>query len=424
MKMTKTFAALGILGAALLAFASCKDSSGDALITGADSGSGVPQKYALKLTVDATGDKIKVGDKALIDSNLETTETIIADDASTGDADLKLSKTGKRAFNEITGGFNNTEGFRTNIVLDLKEGTWKNSTSGRTAGAGMLFDFNKYENDTYDFFFLSFKPVFGGSGGAFSGVTCYFERYSGVKKTKSGIYSGHAAAGALGCNYTQEVNTKNPSTTQPVANPDYTLKTVGTWYEELYEPSADATCKQNLSSVTDYVYDSTAGTVVIGVDVKQLEKGVYTVRIGKISYTVGDTSETAQEFKPSIFKQSWHTRFAPGTTMGEGGETSAKTGASGYIPNYTKWTHIKSDDKDTNLKGGVLVYGFAPYGTKPVASYYTCNTQLRSGQTDSGDNTRYDYVGDWNVANELNEDGVQSKVFYEEGNVIQEYVYY
>ena len=416
--MTKTFAALGILGAALFAFAACNDSSGDALITGAPSASGVPTKYALQLTVDSTGSNIKVGDKAITDSNggddtTDTTGTIIADDATEGEAELKLSATGKRAFKEITAGLNNTEGFRTNIVLDLKNGTWKNGS--RTAGTGFLFDFNQYKDaqskKIYDFFFLSFKPVFGGENGAFSGVTCFFERYSGVKKYKEGIYSGHDAASALGDNYV-------PTDTN------------GTWDQtKIYTAADKKTWSKSLSSTNDYIYNSTEQTVTIGVDVKQQEKGVYTVRIGKIRYTVGDgTSETTQEFTPSAFKQSWHTYFTAGTTMGKGGETSTKTGDTGYIKNgstnYLNWTHVDKDNKDTNLKGGVLVYGFAPYGTKPVACYYTCNTQLSSGQTDDGNNTRYDFVGDWNRANELDTGAGNSSVIYEEGNVIHEYYYY
>lgn len=109
--------------------------------------------------------------------------------------------------------------------------------------------------------------------------------------------------------------------------------------------------------------------------------------------------------------------------MGKGGETSTKTGDSGYIKNYLNWTHVVKDDKDSNLKGGVLVYGFAPYGTKPVAAYYTCNTKLSSNTTDNTA-SQHDYVGDWNVANTLDADGVTDKIFYEEGNVVHEYIYY
>ena len=143
MKLTKTLAALGILGAALLAFASCKDSSGEGKTTGYIPG--VPAKYALQMTVDASEGNIKVGDDALVDSNADTTKKIIADDATEGEEELKLSKTGKRFFKEISAGLNNTEGFRTNIFLNVKDGTWHNSTSKRTAGAGMLFDFNEYK---------------------------------------------------------------------------------------------------------------------------------------------------------------------------------------------------------------------------------------------------------------------------------------
>ncbi len=415
MKLTKTLAALGILGAALLAFASCKDTSGEGKTTGYVSG--VPAKYALQMTVDATEGKIKVGDDALVDSNADTLKKIIADDATEGEEALKLSKTGKRFFKEISAGLNNTEGFRTNIVLNVKDGTWTNATSGRTAGAGMLFDFNKY-NDAYDFFFLSFKPTI--ADGKISSITAYFERYSEVKKTKEGIYSGHTAASALGSNYIQETNSYVDSKDGPADNSkDYTLKTVGKWLDTLYNPVAGATCKKVLAKGTDYYLDAD-GNAIIGVDVKQITKGVYTVRIGKINYLVGDA---AQEFSPSAFKQTWQTTFTGGTKMGEGGETSAKTGDSGYIKDYANWTHVDKNDKDSNLKGGVLVYGFAPYGTKPVAVYYTCNTKLDSNTADS-DTSRYDYVGDWNVANTLDADGVTDKIFYEEGNVVHEYIYY
>ncbi len=417
MKLTKTLAALGILGAALLAFASCKDSSGDGNTTGAISG--VPEKYALQMTVD--GNSIKVGDEALIASNADDKKPIIADDATEGEEELKLSKTGKRFFKEISAGFNNTEGFRTNIVLNVKDGTWYNSTSKRTAGAGMLFDFNEYKvgsDKTYDFFFLSFKPTI--SAGKIAGVTAYFERYSKVKKTKEGIYSGHTAASALGSNYIQETNSYVDSEDGPADNnKDYTLKTVGKWLDTLYNPVAGATCRKVLAKDTDYYLDAD-GNAIIGVDVKQMTKGVYTVRIGKINYLVGDA---AQEFSPSAFKQTWQTTFTGDTKIGEGGETSAKTGASGYIKDYLNWTHVDKNDKDSNLKGAVLVYGFAPYGTKPVAAYYTCNTKLGSNTEDST-TSRYDYVGDWNVANTLDADGVTDKIFYEEGNVVHEYIYY
>lgn len=283
MKMTKTIAALGILGAALLAFASCKDTSGDGNTSGAPSGSFVPEKYALQMTVDATGNEIKVNDNAINDSNGDDSavskilpDTDDGKTTSTGH-ETERQRCGKRFFHEISGGFNNTEGFRTNIVLS-KDGTWVNSdvltASGkpRTAGAGMLFDFNEYKvgNDkTYDFFFLSFQPTI--SNGAITGVTAYFERYSGVKKTKEGIYSGHKAAKALGSNYI-------PTD----AN--------GTWDESLYTPDQEKTWKATLAKDTDWYIDND-GNAIIGVDVKQLEKGVYTIRIGKITYDVGGTAQ-------------------------------------------------------------------------------------------------------------------------------------
>lgn len=400
MKITKTLAILCVLGAGLLAFTSCKDTSGDGKTSAADSAAGVAEKWALKMEVDATGDEIKVGGKAIIDSNEGTEDTIEEDtDAGkttpTGHA-LQRQRCGKRSFKEITGGFNNTEGFRTNIVLKIKDGTkavkWCNpevkTASGkpRTAGAGMIFDFNQYEKvagtKTYDFFFLSFKPTI--SGDAITGVTCFFERYSGVKKYKEGIYSSHAAASALGKNYIQTA--------------------VGTWDNTLYDVEADKTYSKDLTKGTDYYLDS-EGSAVIGVDVKQIEKGEYTVRIGKISYKVKDVDT---EFTASNFKQSWKTTFTAGTTMGKGGD---KAGTSS-IEGYTNWTHVKKDDTTSNLKGGVMVYGFAPYGTNPVAAYYTCNTKLASNTAET-EGSGTDYVGDWNRAKDINDDGV-----------VYEYVYY
>ncbi len=427
MKLTKTLAALGILGAALLAFASCKDTSGEGKTTGYVSG--VPAKYALQMTVDATGNNIEVGKKAITDSNGDdnaVTEILADTDegkTTTTGHEAERQRCGKRFFKEISAGLNNTEGFRTNIVLNVKDGTWRSSDTGRTAGAGMLFDFNEYKvgNDkTYDFFFLSFKPVFNDKGTAITDVTAYFERYSGVKKYKEGIYSSHAAASALGSNYIQETESYVDTEEGPAdSSKDYTLKTVGKWLDTLYKPVAGATCKKKLTKDKDYYLDAD-GNFIIGVDVKQITNGVYKVRIGKINYLVGDA---AQEFSPSAFKQTWQTTFTGNTKMGEGGETSTKTGASGYIKDYLNWTHVDKNDKDSNLKGGVLVYGFAPYGTKPVAVYYTCNTKLGSNTADS-DTSRYDYVGDWNVANTLDADGVTDKIFYEEGNVVHEYIYY
>lgn len=403
MKITKTLALLCVLGAGLLAITSCKDVSGDGKTTGATEG--VNEKWALQMTVDATGDQIKVGDKAITDANggtddTDTTGIIIADDDTTGDANLKLSQTGKRFYKEITPGFNNTEGFRTNIVLNVKDGIWQNANKTRTAGAGMLFDYNEYEKvagtKTYDFFFLSFKPEFSDAG-AITKVKCYFERYSGVKKTKKGVYSGHAKAAAIGNNYIQETNKYTTTADTPIADADYTLKTFGKWLQTLYEPAAEATCYKYLTKDTDY-YLNTDGNAVIGVDVKQLEKGEYTVRIGKISYKVKDE---ATEFTPSNFKESWKTTFTAGTTMGKGGD---KAGTS-CITGYENWTHVKKDDKKTNLKGGVMVYGFAPYGTKPVASYYTCNTKLASDTADT-EGSGTDFVGDWSRVNDVNDDGI------------------
>ncbi|MCR5047254.1 MAG: hypothetical protein K6A42_11820 [Treponema sp.] len=413
MKLTKTLAALCVMGGALLAFSACKDSSGDGNTSGAPSDSGVSRKYALQMTLDATGDNIKVGGKAINDSNGDSsavsdirTDTEEGKTDSSGEHASELQRCGKRYFEEISAGFNNTEGFRTNIVLDVKNGTWVNSgvtTNGnpRTAIAGMLFDFNKYKDaqdkDIYDFFYLAFKPTIGANG--ITGVTAFFERYSGVKKTDKGIYTSDKAASALGSNYIPtDVN--------------------GTWDDTLYTPDQNKTWSKTLQN-TDW-YKDNDGNAIIGVDVKQIEKGVFTVRIGKISYTVG---ETAQPFTPSIFKQTWQTTFAGGTTMGKGGETSTKTGDSGYIKDYLNWTHVEKNNKDSNLKGGVLVYGFAPYGTRPIACYYTCNTKLTSNTADNT-TSRYDYVGDWNVANELDVDGVETKVFYEEGNVVHKYIYY
>ena len=403
MKMTKTFAALGILGAALLAFASCKDSSGDGAITGGESAKGVPTKYALQMTVDATGDNIKVGGKAIIDSNTLAEATILADTeegkTTASTHELERQRCGKRFFKEISGGLNNTEGFRTNIVLDLKNGTWVNAETGRTAGAGMLFDFNKYKDDQnkdiYDFFFLSFKPEFNSSGYLITNqIQMNFERYTGVKKTEKGIYSSVTEAKALGDCYVQTARGGNVWT--DVAN----LTNILTYELE-----------------DGFYYDAGNQRIIIGVDVKQLSKGLYTVRVGTINYLVKDEPT---EFTPSQFKQSWQTTFTSERTIGACGDPDGVSRIASSA--YDNWTHVGDDDA-SNLKGAVLVYGFAPYGTKPVASYYTCSTKLSSNTVDNTD-SRVDYVGDWNVANELDVDGVEDKIFYEEGNVVQEYVYY
>lgn len=408
MKLTKTLAALGILGAALLTFASCKDSSGNSTITAAPSAPGVAKKWALTMTVDASEGTIKEGEKAITNANEMSTDTIVANTEAgkktVAGHELEVQQCGKRAFKEFTGGFNNTEGFRTNVVLDMTNGTWINNDTKRVATAGILFDFYEYEKvsgtKTYDFFYISFKPVFNNEGTALTGIKCYFERYSGVKKTNDGIYSRHADASALGSNYVQTV--------------------VGTWKETLYAPSQNETFYKDLSEGSDY-YKNADGNIVIGVNAKQKTKGVYTINVGKISYTVNDA---AQDFTPSVFKQSWRTTFTKGTEMGECGETSAKTGASGYIKGYENWTHVDKNDKDSNLKGGVLTYEFAPSGTKPVASFYTCDNKLGSNTTDN-DDSRYDYVGDWKVPATLDErPGVTDKIFYEEGNVVHEYYYY
>jgi|GEM_PF-3111957 len=396
MKITKTLAILCVVGAGLFAFASCKDNSGDGDTSG--------NKWAITMTVDATGDNIKVGQKAITDSNAESEEAAIVEDTEAGKTEttnheLERQRCGKRFFKEISGGFNNTEGFRTNIFLDIKNGVWNNTTTNRQAGAGMLFDFYEYEKvagtKTYDFFFLSFKPQF--EGNAVKSVICYFERYSGVKKYKEGIYSSHSNASALGSNYIQTA--------------------VGTWDNTLYTPEQGKTWKATLEKESDYYLDAD-GNVIIGVNVKQKEKGVYTVDIGKVSYTVG---ETAQDFSPSAFKKSWRTTFAKKTTMGVCGETAAKTGDTGYIKDYTNWTHVDKKTKDSNLKGGVLVYGFAPYGTKPVASFYTCNNKLGSNTVDT-DDSHNDYVGDWNVPASVDAD--DQDALYCDGGVVHEYVEY
>ena len=85
--------------------------------------------------------------------------------------------------------------------------------------------------------------------------------------------------------------------------------------------------------------------------------------------------------------------------MGKGGD---KAGTSS-ITSYENWTHVKKDDKTTNLKGGVMVYGFAPYGTKPVAGFYTCNKKTGSDTLPEADT---DFVGDWNRVNDVNDDGI------------------
>lgn len=401
MKLTKTLAALGILGAALLAFASCKDSSGEGKITNIIPG--VTKKWAQEMTVDATGDNIKKGDDAITDSNGTTTDKVV-DDTTEGKTtitghELERQNCGKRFFKEFTSGFNNNEGFRMNIVLS-KDGTWTNSDEDnpRTATAGVLFDFYEYEkqagNKTYDFFFLAFKPTI--TAGKISGITAYFERYSGVKKYKEGIYSRHAAASALGKNYIP-------------TNKD------GAWDEHLYDPADNKTWSKLLTNA-DYKLDAD-GNAIIGVDVKQLQNGLYTVSFGNIKYYVG-TEE--QEFSVTNFKQSWKTKFTPGQTIGKGGDPAGVSSISGY----DNWRHVKKDDKTTNLMGGVLTYAFAPYGTKPVVKYFICSTSKSSGSTDTQD-SGVDYVGDWKVPATLDErPGVTDKIFYEEGNVVHEYIYY
>ena len=405
MKMTKTIAALGILGAALLAFASCKDSSGDGNISGIP---GVQRKWALEMTVDATGDNIKVGDDVITDSNEMTTAKVAADSddgkTTATNHERERQRCGKRFFKEFTSGFNNNEGFRMNVVLS-KDGTWTNSDvltaagKPRTATAGVLFDFYEYEKQagkkTYDFFFLAFKPTF--NAGAISGVTAFFERYSGVKKYKEGIYSSDGNASALGSNYIQTA--------------------VGTWNNQLWAASDGQTYSKELSTTNgDYRLDA-SGNAIIGVDIKQLANGIYTVCVGNIKYYVG-TEE--QEFSVTNFKQSWKTKFTTGTTIGRGGDPAGVSSINGY----DNWRHVNKNDKTTNLMGGVLTYAFAPYGTKPIVKYFICSTSKSSGSVDTHD-SQVDYVGDWNVANELDvRPGVEDKIFYEEGNVVHEYIYY
>ena len=71
-----------------------------------------------------------------------------------------------------------------------------------------------------------------------------------------------------------------------------------------------------------------------------------------------------------------------------------------------------------------MTYAFAPYGTKPVVNYFICSTSKSSGSTDTQD-SGVDYVGDWKVPATLDErPGVTDKIFYEEGNVVHEYIYY
>ncbi len=406
MKLTKTLAALGILGAALLAFASCKDSSGEGKITNIIPG--VAKKWAQEMTVDATGDNIEVGKKAITDSNGDDNAvTEILADTEAGKTnpsghEAERQRCGKRFFKEFTSGFNNNEGFRMNIVLS-KDGTWTNdgvTTDGkpRTATAGVLFDFYEYEkqagNKTYDFFFLAFKPTI--ADGKISSINAFFERYSGVKKYKEGIYTSDAAASALGSNYVPT---------------DY----AGAWDSKSYSASAGKTWKLPLKN-TDYKLDND-GNAIIGVDVKQLQNGLYTVSFGNIKYYVGSEE---QEFSVTNFKQGWNTKFTPGQTIGKGGDPAGVSSISGY----DNWRHVNKDDKTTNLMGGVLTYAFAPYGTKPIVKYFICSTSKSSGSTDTQD-SGVDYVGDWKVPATLDErPGVTDKIFYEEGNVVHEYIYY
>ena len=393
MKLTKTMAVLAIcIGAGLFALAGCKDNSGDGDTSG--------NKHAITMTVDATGDNIKVGGKAITDSSEMSEDTIVADTAA-GTADykgheLELQHCGKRFFKEISGGLNNTEGFRTNIVLNLKDGTWNNSTSKRNAGAGMIFDFAEYEKDgktkTYDFFFLSFKPLFNVTSGVLitDTIQMNFERYTGVKKTKEGIYSRKTEAASLGKCYAQ--------TAQKSATWDTT-------------PGYDNIQTYKLTS--GFIYDATAQTITIGVDVKQNTAGAYTVQVGKITYTLTDGSTSTSVVD---FKKNWKTSFS-GTKYAEVGDPAGTSSITGY----TNWTHV-SKDATKNLKGGVMVYGFAPYGTKPVATYYTCTKKAASNTTPAADT---DYVGDWNRVNELDtRSGVKDYTVYEEGGVIHEYVEY
>ena len=385
MKITKTLAILCVLGAGLLAFTSCKDTSGDGDTSG--------NKHAITMTLDATGDEIKVGGKAITDSNEGTEDTIVED--TTAGGPLERQQCGKRFFKEISGGFNNTEGFRTNIVLNLKDGTWYNKDTGRSAGAGMLFDFNQYGKvdgtKVYDFFFISFKPNFAADGTLdSSNIQMNLERYTGVKKVKEGIYSRHAAAAALGNCYVQ------------------TAKKANTW-----------TTEANLSNILNYNltsgfhYDSAAQTITIGVDVKQATAGTYKVQVGTITYTLADASTTTSV---TGFNKSWKTSFS-GTTYVEAGDPAGTS----CITGYTNWTHVKKDDPASNLKGGVTVYGFAPYGTKAVATYYTCSAKTKSNTTPEAGT---DYVGDWNVANGLNFSSAKLTTVYVDGGVVHEYVEY
>ncbi len=384
MKITKTLAILCVVGAGLFAFASCKDNSGDGDTSG--------NKWAITMTVDATGDNIKVGDQAITDSNEMTMATIIAD-TDPSDTTLQLSNCGKRFFKEISAGLNNTEGFRTNIVMDLKNGIWTNKDSNRDAGAGMLFDFAEYEKEgktkTYDFFFLSFKPSYNNGTLDSSKIQMNLERYTGVKKTKEGIYSRRKEAAALGKCYVQ------------------TAKKADTW-------TSDAKFDNILIyELTDgFIYDSTAQTITIGVDVKQETLGTYKVQVGRITYTLKDASTTTST---TGFNKSWTTSFS-GTTYVNAGDPAGTSSITGY----TNWTHV-SKDATKNLKGGVLVYGFAPYGTKPVATYFTCSAKAKSNTVPEA---ATDYVGDWNVANTLDANGVKLTTVYEDGGVVHEYVEY
>ena len=394
MKITKTLAALCVLGAGLMAITSCKDSSGDMAVTGAVSG--VPAKYALEVTVDATGDEIKVGKKAISDSN-EGTEVEIVENTVEGKTtpaghETEQQQCGKRAFKEISSGLNNNCGFRTNIVLDTTKGTWLNSETSRKANVGMLFDFKQY-NGKFDFFYISFVPQFSGS--SVTGVTCYFERYSEVKKYGKGIYTRHPEASCLGKNFIP-------------------TDSAGTWDNTLYPPSADKSYPVPLVSGSDYYVED--GKIIIGLNVKQYTPGIYTIETGKILYDVGGEPKT---FTPKDFKQSWKTKFASGSVIAEGGDN--EIGSS--IVGYSNWSHVDSSTKDSNLIGGVMAYSFAPYGTKPVACFYTCSTSAEKTYTDN-ETSQVDYVGDWNVANELDTSDEKSTIIYEDGNVIHEYYQY
>ena len=277
-----------------------------------------------------SGDGSTTGNKKNTTMTVDATD-ITAESKTTDGGTVGTNYTstaGKRYWSQL-GSSEKVQAITTTITIDKSESTYSytyDTTNNitRYAVVGYAFDMNEYKDDDGNKTYDFFLLGFRPETKKF-----YVERYTGISSKTTGVYTTNS----LGDYYYLS---------------DYSSSYSKTWEKA----TSDTLDWKDATENTHYTVNDD-GDIVIPVTIAQDAAGTYVISLN-------------------------------GTEVAE--YTYVADGESNSLSSYSYTNHKTVSSSDNHLQGGVTVYGFAPYGTKVVATYET-DTSSVTGTFNIDDDT-------------------------------------